>query len=234
MEYTKLFRESLNITLNNLPAYGMAALILTFGSIFTITAPSLLYGFVSMLVKGARQETVRTADIFSGFHSGNFVRGWVYFLFMLAVIVVLMLIWVILFVFAGVIMVLAGPLTGQVLTETMVVALIMVVAIVLACVAAVPAILVIYVLPLFVIRKYAITEAISESIQVVKDNFIASTIVCTIIALVALAGVVPYYAGFFLQWPQWLSLSGYIAGIVLTTPLSQQILVNTTFELMDE
>lgn len=234
MEYTKLFRESLSITINNIIAYGIAALILTFGSMFIITAPPLLYGFIAMLVNGAKKEKVRTGDILNGFGSGNFVRSWVYFLFMVAVIILLMLAWIVLFTFAGILMVLAGPLIGQVISQTMIITFVAIVALVLACIATVPAILIIYVLPLFIIKGNSITDAISESIQMVKEHFIASTVVCIIIAVIALAGALPYYIGFFLQWPQWISLATYIVGIVLTTPLSQQILVNATFELMEK
>ncbi|SFM29692.1 DUF2189 domain-containing protein [Methanolobus profundi] len=232
MEYKRLFRDSFSIVIGNIIPYGLAALILTFASMLIITAPPLLYGFISMLIKGARQEKVRTTDVFDGFRSGNFLRSWIYFIFMIAVVILLMIAWMVLYIFAGILMIIFGSLAGPVFSETMVISILIIVSLVLACIVAIPAILIVYVLPLFVIKEYSITNAISESIKMVKGHLIASTIICTVIALIALAGSLPYYIGLFFHWPQWFSLLLYFGGIILTTPLSQQILVNTTFELM--
>ncbi|WP_292470611.1 hypothetical protein [Methanolobus sp.] len=230
----RLFRNSLTVSASNIIAYGLAALIFTFGSMLVITAPPLLYGFVSMLLKGANQEKVKIGDVFDGFRSGNFVRSWIYAFFILAVIILLLVVWMMLYFFAGILIVMSFALTGAILPETITIALMVIISIILAFIVTFPAILVLYVLPLFIIKKYTITEAISESIGLVRGNFVASVILCTIIGLVALAGVVPYYAGMFLQWPMAVNLSVYIAGIILTTPLSQQILVTATVELIEE
>ncbi|WMW25107.1 hypothetical protein RE474_13645 [Methanolobus sediminis] len=88
-----------------------------------------------------------------------------------------------------------------------------------------------YMLPLYVIKGYDVTDALSESAGIVKGNIITSVIISLIVGFVALVGVLPYYAGLFLGWPIAFNLLIYIIGVLITMPLSQQILVNTTFEL---
>lgn len=234
MEYNRLLRDSFSTVLDNLPVYGPATLILTFGSILLITAPPLIYGFVLMLSKGARQEDVKIADVFEGFRPANFLRSWIYAILMFAIIILFFIIWAVLYVVLGLSIVAVLTLAGVILPEIVIIILMVVISILMACIVSIPAIFILFVLPLFVIKKYSITDALSESIGLVKENLVASTVLCVIVALIALAGVAPYYAGMFLQWPVALNLSIYVIGILLTMPLSQQILVNATFDLMGE
>lgn len=234
MEYCRLLKTSFNNVVRNIVPYGLATLILTIGSMLVITGPPLLYGFVLMLTKGADQKNVRVSDILGGFRYGNFLRSWIYALFMLAVVVMFLIVWAVLYVFLGISIVVFLTSIGIILPETHIIALMIMISIVIACIVSIPAIFILFVLPLFVVRKCRITEALTESIGLVRENLVASTILCVIIALIALAGVIPYYTGLFLQWPVELNLSVYIIGILLTMPLSQQILVNATICLADE
>jgi len=233
MKYSRLLKNSFNTVLGNLSVYGPATLILTFGSILLITAPPFIYGFVLMLSMGARQEDVKIADVFEGFRSGNFLRSWIYAILMFAIMILFFTIWAVLYVVLGLSIVVVLTLAGVILSEIVIIILMVTISIFMACIVSIPAIFILFVLPLFVIKKYSITDALSESIELVKENFVASTVLCVIIALIALAGVVPYYAGMLLQWPVALNLLIYIVGILLTMPLSQQILVNATIDLMD-
>lgn len=233
MEYGRLLKTSLNNVISNIVPYGLATLILTIGSMPVITGPPLLYGFVLMLTKGADQNNVKVSDIFDGFHSGNFLRSWMYALFMLAVIMMFLIVWAVLYVLLGISIVMFLTSIGMILPQTLIIALMILISILIACIVSIPAIFILFVLPLFVIKECKITEALTGSIGLVKENFGSSTILCIIIALIALAGVIPYYAGMFLQWPMGLNLSLYIIGILLTMPLSQQILVNATIDLAD-
>ncbi|WP_406656659.1 hypothetical protein V7O62_12470 [Methanolobus sp. ZRKC2] len=231
MEYCRLFKNSFNNVLSNIVAYGLATLVLAFGSMLVITGPPLLYGFVLMLVKGANQEKVNASDVFDGFRSGNFVRSWVYSLFILAVAVLFLVVWAVIYLVLGISIIVLLTSIGTILPKTSIIALMILISIVVACIISIPGIFILFVLPLLVIKEYRITEALTESIGLVKENFVASTILCIIIACIALAGVLPYYAGLFLQWPMALNLSVYFIGIFLTMPLSHQILVNATIDL---
>lgn len=156
-----------------------------------------------------------------------------YALFMLAVIMMFLIVWAVLYVLLGISIVMFLTSIGMILPQTLIIALMILISILIACIVSIPAIFILFVLPLFVIKECKITEALTGSIGLVKENFGSSTILCIIIALIALAGVIPYYAGMFLQWPMGLNLSLYIIGILLTMPLSQQILVNATIDLAD-
>lgn len=233
MEYGRLLKISFNNVISNIVAYGIATLILAFGSMLVITGPPLLYGFVLMLAKGANQEKVKINYLFDGFRNGNFLRSWMYALFMLAVVVLFAIVWAVLYFILGLFTVFFLTKAGIILSETHIIALMVLISIFVACIVSIPAIFLLFVLPLFVIKGSRFTEALTESIGLAKENFGASTIVCIIIAFIALAGVLPYYAGMFLQWPMTLNLSVYIVGIFLTLPLSQQVLVDVTIDLMD-
>ncbi|MDW7731219.1 MAG: hypothetical protein SCH66_02190 [Methanolobus sp.] len=232
MEYGRLLKASFNNVISNIIPYGLATLILTFGSMLVITGPPLLYGFILMLAKGANHEDVWVSDMLDGFRSGNFVRSWIYALFLLAVVVLFLIVWAVLYVLLGISIVIFLTSIGMILPEPLTIALMVLISIAIACIVSIPAIFLLFVLPLFVIRGCRITDALSESILLVKDNFVTSTILCIIIAFIALAGVLPYYAGLFLQWPMALNLSVYIIGVFLTMPLSQQILVNAAIGLI--
>jgi membrane-anchored glycerophosphoryl diester phosphodiesterase (GDPDase) len=231
MEYGNLLGNSLKTVLNNYIAYATATVIVFFGSILFITAPPLLYGYIMMLTKGARNEIVNGMDVLDGFRNGNFVRSWKYMLFMMIISVVIMIAAIILLIIGGIIGFVIIYAAGSALPESVSIAIMVLIYLVVLCIVLIPAFFMMYVLPLYVIKGYEVTEALSESIQLVKENIITSVIISLIAGLVALVGSLPYYAGFFLGWPVYFNLLIYIIGILITMPLSQQILVNTTLEL---
>jgi uncharacterized membrane protein len=234
MEYGNLLGTSIKTVLRNFVSYAIATLILSVGSILFVTAPPLLYGFVMMLAKGTRNEVVKGMDILDGFRNGNFVRSWKYMLFVMIIAVLISIVAMILLFFVGILsfglMFTLGSSSSSI-PESVILAIVAILYLAVLCIALIPVFFMLYMLPLYVIKGYDITDALSESAAIVKSNIIASVIISLIVGLVALVGVLPYYAGLFLGWPVAFNLVIYITGVLLTTPLSQQILVNTTFEL---
>jgi hypothetical protein len=234
MEYGNLLGNSVKVVLNNFVAYVIATIIMCVGSIFFVTAPPLLYGFVMMIAKGARNEVVNGMDILDGFRDGNFVRSWKYMLFVMIIAVLLSIMAMILLFFVGIfsfgIIFTLGSSSSSI-PESVTLAIAGILYLAVICIILIPVFFMLYMLPLYVTKGYDVTDALSESAAIVKSNITASVIISLIVGLVALVGVLPYYAGLFLGWPIVFNLLIYIAGVLLTMPLSQQILVNTTLEL---
>jgi hypothetical protein len=230
MEYSNLLGTSIKTVVRNFFPYAIATVILSVGSILFVTAPPLLYGFIMMLAKGTRNEVVKGMDILDGFRDGNFVRSWKYMLFVMISIVAMILLFFVGILSFGLMFTLGSSSSS--IPESVILAIVAILYLAVLCIVLIPVFFMLYMLPLYVIKGYDITDALSESAAIVKANITASVIISLIVGLVALVGVLPYYAGLFLGWPVALNLLIYITGVLLTTPLSQQILVNTTFELV--
>lgn len=231
MEYGNLLRNSLDAVIRNIVAYAAGTIVFVLGSMFVITGPPLLYGFITMFVKGARQEQVDIEDIFEGFRSGNFVRSWKYMLFMMIIGVLLMIFAMILLFLAGLIMLALTLAAGSALPESLTIAIMVVIYLIVLCIILIPVFFMLYLLPLYVIKGYDVTDALEESARIVRENIMTSVIVSLIVGFISIIGSLPYYAGLFLEWPIAFNLFIYTVGVLLTMPFSQQVLVNATFEL---
>ncbi|MDK2826731.1 MAG: hypothetical protein PWQ63_44 [Methanolobus sp.] len=230
MEYVNLLRNSLKTVLRNFVAYGIATIILSIGSTLVVTAPPLLYGYISMLVKGTRQEKINVNDIFDGFRSGNFARSWKYMLFVM-IIVLLFICALILLIIVGFITFALASTAGITLSESVSIAIVTVIFLIVISIVLIPVFFMLYMLPLYVIKEYDITEAFLESTEIVRQNMISIVMISLLVGIVSLIGVLPYYAGLFLGWPAVFNFLIYTVGVLLTMPFSQQVLVNKTFEL---
>ena len=231
MEYGNVLGNSVKTVLRNFVAYGLATVILTIGSMLVVTAPPLLYGFIIMLVKGTRNEAVKVMDILDGFRQGNFVRSWKYMLFIMIIGILVTIAAMIMLFVVGLVsfgLILAA---GSAIPESAGVAIAAILYLVVICIVLIPFFFMLYLLPLYVIKGYDVTDAFSESTRIVKANIMTSVVISIIVGVLSLMGSLPYYIGMFMGWPAVLYTSVYIIAVLITMPLSQQILVNTTFAL---
>ena len=95
---------------NNIVAYVVAALITTIVCVLSVFILPLIflaplsYGLTYMAVKGARGETVEIGDLFFACRSlPRFIRSWLYFIVILALIIVIAIVFGILAVALGMI-----------------------------------------------------------------------------------------------------------------------------------
>ncbi|MBP1908463.1 hypothetical protein [Methanolobus bombayensis] len=231
MEYGNLLGNSLKTVMSNFVAYGVATIVLTIGSMLVITAPPLLYGFIIMLVRGSRQEMVKCMDILDGFRFGNFVRSWKYMLFVMIIGVLVAIVAMILLFIVGLLSFGFIVAAGSFLPESVSIAIAAILYLVVICIVLIPFFFMLYLLPLYVIKGYDVTDAFSESTRIVKANIMTSVIISLIVGVLSLMGSLPYYVGLFMEWPFVLNMLIYTLAVLITMPFSQQILVNTTLEL---
>jgi hypothetical protein len=145
---------------------------------------------------------------------------------------------VLLFICALILLIIVGFITfalastaGITLSESVSIAIVTVIFLIVISIVLIPVFFMLYMLPLYVIKEYDITEAFLESTEIVRQNMISIVMISLLVGIVSLIGVLPYYAGLFLGWPAVFNFLIYTVGVLLTMPFSQQVLVNKTFEL---